>query len=269
MSFSGTQGKSPYAQTPRGRTTISRVCSKCGSLELILVRLTLHPLQLRRCEFQLAHSLRPLISDIGGSSVNDDEPHSLGHITFRWMMQEIDRSGCGILFDYHSLRDLGIPPDSVPTPSKMHYHAAAGSHSIIPSPKVAPDNESSTSSSSSQHQNEGAGCLSFFRTLKYKLMKYNTKPKETLPEQASKPCAELDEIDVLERINDELSKHPFFWRMFQTPRWYPGSILCVSLLRSSTVPGFLEYAAIHSHHPRSSLADDRFSTQQPRLFWQA
>ena len=197
--------------------------------------MTLHRLQLRRCEFQLAYSLRLLISDVGGSSVKDGEPHSLGHITFRWMMQEIDRSGCGILFDYHALRDLGIPPDSVPTPSKKHDYAAAGSHSVIPIPEDVPDNKRPTSSSSSEHQNEGAGFLSFFRTLKYKVMKSNAKPKETLPEQASKPCAELDEIDVLEPIHDQLVIKPIWW-LLQTPRWYPGSILCVYLLRSSPCP---------------------------------
>ena len=233
MSFSGSQHQSLYAPTPRGRKTVSRVCSKCGSLEFILVRLTLHCLQLRKWEFQLPYSLCSLISDVGGSSVNDDEPHSLGHITFRWMMQEIDRSGCGILFDYHSLRELGIPPDSIPTPSKNHDYAAAGSHPVIPSPEVALDNKSPTSGSSSEHQNESAGFLSFFRTLKSKVS--NAKPKETLPEQSSKPCAELDEIDVLEPIYDQLVIKPIWW-LLQTPRWYPGSILCVSLLRSSPVP---------------------------------
>ena len=234
ISLSGSH-QSLYTQTPRGRKTIlTKVCSKCGSLEFILVRSTLHRLQLRRCESQLAYSLRPLISDVGGSSVNDDEPHTLGNITFRWMMQEIDRSGCGILFDYHSLRDLGIPPDSVAPPSKRHDHDAAGSHSVIPSPKVAPDNKSPTSSSSSEHQNESAGFWSFFRSLKYKGMESNGKPKETLAEQASKPSDELDEIDALEPIYDELVK-PYWW-IFQTPRWYPGSILCVCLLRSSPIP---------------------------------
>ena len=139
-------------------------------------------------------------------------------------MQEIARSGCGILFDYHSLRELGIPPDSVSPLSKERDYAAAGSHSVIP-----------TSSSSSQHQYEGAGFLSFLRTLEYKVMKSNAKPKETLPEQASKPCAELDEIDVLEPIYDQLVIKPIWW-LLQTPMWYAGSVLCVSLLRSSPVP---------------------------------
>jgi hypothetical protein len=171
--------------------------------------------------------------------VKDDEAHSLGHVTFRWMMQEIDRSGCGILFDYHAIRDLGVPPDSVPLPSLKQDPAASGSHSVIPSLAIAPDSASSSSSSSSQpptpHKTEG-GFWSFLRTVKHKVTSSNSnaQPKETLPEQASKSGADLDATDVLEPMHDQLVANPLWW-LLQTPVWYPGSILYVSLLRTTPV----------------------------------
>ena len=158
-------------------------------------------------------------------------------------MQEIDRTGCGILFDYHAIRDLGVPSDCVPPPSTKQGSIAAGPHSIVS--ELAPDSTSSSSSSSSErptpHKNEGStpkGFLSFLRTLKPK-MKTSTRngkvqAKETLPDQASKPCADLDAIDVLEPIHDQLVANPLWW-LLQTPVWYPGSILCVFLLRPTPV----------------------------------
>lgn len=77
------------------------------------------------------------------------------------------------------------------------------------------------------------------RMLKHKVKtstaKNNAQPKETLPEQASKPCADLDAIDVLEPIYDQLVANPLWW-LLQTPDWYPGEILYVSLLRTTPVP---------------------------------
>jgi hypothetical protein len=200
-------------------------------------------LQLRKCAFQWTYSTTALISDVGGSAVKDEEPHSLGHVTFRWMMQEIDRSGCGILFDYHAIRELGIPPDCVPLPSTKQDPATPGLHSIIPIPAPAPDNTSSTSSpnSSSQraspHNIEG-GFMSSLRTPKHKvktsMRNGNVQAKETLPEQASKPCGDLDAIDVLEPIHDQMVANPLWW-LLQTPVWHPGERMCVSLLRTTPV----------------------------------
>ena len=178
--------------------------------------------------------------------MKDEEPHSLGHVTFRWMMQEIHRSGCGILFDYHALRELGVPPDCVPTPSTKQDPAASDRHSITPSSVPAPDSQSPAYGSNPQHPpaheidgSSSTGLLSFLRTLKHKVrtstLRSNARPQETLPEQASKPCADLDLIDVLEPIHDQLVANPLWW-LLQTPVWYRREILYVSLLRTAPIP---------------------------------
>jgi hypothetical protein len=170
--------------------------------------------------------------------VKDEEPHALGHITFRWMLQEIHRSGCGILFDFHALQDLGIPSDCIPQPSTEQEPAVS---SVNPISAPAPDGQKSASSSSSQgphpDQTEGStGFVSFLHKLKLKAKTFtytgNVQPKETLPEQASKPCADLDATDVLQPIHDQLVANPLWW-ILQTPIWYPGEILCVSLYRTT------------------------------------
>jgi hypothetical protein len=50
-------------------------------------------------------------TDIGGGSTPDSEAHSLANISLRWMMQEIVRADCGILFDFDAFAQWGIPID--------------------------------------------------------------------------------------------------------------------------------------------------------------
>lgn len=162
-------------------------------------------------------------------------------------MQEIDRSACGILFDYHALRELGIPSDSVPTPTTPTTHDLTTSdyNSTVPILAPAPDGQNPTYGDSPLHHGSNSkGLLSFLHTLKRKVKtataKSNVQPKGTLPEQASKPAADLDELDVLEPIHDQLVANPLWW-LLQTPDWYPGEILCVSLHSTTPVPYSLEY----------------------------
>ncbi|KAG8832043.1 hypothetical protein FRC17_002153, partial [Serendipita sp. 399] len=48
-------------------------------------------------------------ADVGGGEDKDDRVHSLSNISLRWMIREIARSQCGILFDQSKLRGMGIP----------------------------------------------------------------------------------------------------------------------------------------------------------------
>lgn len=48
-------------------------------------------------------------ADVGGGECKDDRVHSLSNISLRWMLREIARSQCGILFDVPRLRGMGIP----------------------------------------------------------------------------------------------------------------------------------------------------------------
>ncbi|KAH9065589.1 hypothetical protein EDB87DRAFT_1739788 [Lactarius vividus] len=48
-------------------------------------------------------------TDVGGSSTPNSEAHSLANIPLRWMMQEIIRADCGILFDLDAFARWDIP----------------------------------------------------------------------------------------------------------------------------------------------------------------
>ncbi|KAF8073979.1 hypothetical protein FPV67DRAFT_1739295 [Lyophyllum atratum] len=47
-------------------------------------------------------------SDVGGGAVDDAEKHSLANISLRWMVQEVQRARCGILFDDYALERASI-----------------------------------------------------------------------------------------------------------------------------------------------------------------
>ncbi|KAF8443037.1 hypothetical protein L210DRAFT_3643925 [Boletus edulis BED1] len=55
-------------------------------------------------------------SDIGGGNVEDDVQVSLAQITLHWMVEQVVRSECGILFDSDELARIGFTPP-VPAPN--------------------------------------------------------------------------------------------------------------------------------------------------------
>lgn len=54
------------------------------------------------------HVILEMSADIGGSAVPNDMPQGLSDITLRWMLREIVKSQCGILFNDDALREAGI-----------------------------------------------------------------------------------------------------------------------------------------------------------------
>jgi hypothetical protein len=55
-----------------------------------------------------------IILDIGGGDVVDGVPLNLSNIAFRWMLHEIVKAKCGIIFDDKGLDYLKVPYDCVP-----------------------------------------------------------------------------------------------------------------------------------------------------------
>ncbi|KAG6816825.1 hypothetical protein H0H87_002668 [Tephrocybe sp. NHM501043] len=48
-------------------------------------------------------------ADVGGGSVQDSEPHSLANISLRWMVRQVQKAHCGIMFDAQAMERAGIP----------------------------------------------------------------------------------------------------------------------------------------------------------------
>ena len=46
--------------------------------------------------------------DVGGGAIKDRIHHSLGDISLRWMVKQVVRSGCGIIFDPNALKRADI-----------------------------------------------------------------------------------------------------------------------------------------------------------------
>ena len=165
------------------------------------------------------------------------------------MLNEIHQSECGILFDDHALRELGVPTDTVP-PSSTKPDPAEPDLQAAPASQGDPARTAVPARPPIQR----TGFSSFLRTLKFKVKTaagQDGVPKETRADQALKSCNDLDATDVLTPMHDQLVANPLWW-LLQTATWYPGEFWCVPSPRrtwSFLVPWFL--------NPRSLLADDR------------
>jgi hypothetical protein len=73
-------------------------------------------------------------TDIGGGSTLNTDPNSLSNIPLRWMVQEIVRANCGILFDYDAFEQWGIPiaiGKDIHPPTSLAADQASGSGNDI------------------------------------------------------------------------------------------------------------------------------------------
>ena len=52
-------------------------------------------------------------TDIGGGSVSNATRNSLARIPLRWMVRECFKINSGIMFDTHSLRNIGLDPSTL------------------------------------------------------------------------------------------------------------------------------------------------------------
>lgn len=120
-------------------------------------------------------------TDVGGGAMfdSDAEAPCLANIALRWMLHEIVKVDCGILFDNEALDDLGIPEDCVPR---------------------VPEGSISVSRQSSDDTVIGSP---------------ETNAKTKLPLRNWK---EADEFDAKGAIHDQLKLHPIWW-LVQIPVW--------------------------------------------------
>jgi len=69
-------------------------------------------------------------TDVGGGATSNTDPNSLANIPLRWMVQEIVRADCAILFDYGAFEQWGIPIDigkENDPPTSLAVNEASGS----------------------------------------------------------------------------------------------------------------------------------------------
>ena len=51
------------------------------------------------------------VLDVGGGAVRNGEPHSLAHISLRWMIRQCYLANTGIVFLHDKLFDIGLDPE--------------------------------------------------------------------------------------------------------------------------------------------------------------
>ena len=84
------------------------------------------------CVFDPMHMWRPnsKCTDVGGGSTPNTDRGSLANIPFRWMVQEIVRSKCGILLDPEAYGQWSVPitiGQDIHPPTSLAADQASGS----------------------------------------------------------------------------------------------------------------------------------------------
>ena len=71
-------------------------------------------------------------SDVGGGAVEDTVRYSLGDISLRWMVKQVQLSDCGIIFDDVALRKADIDVSPVFTTGPARQTVGVSSAPLIP-----------------------------------------------------------------------------------------------------------------------------------------
>jgi len=155
-------------------------------------------------------------SDVGGGSVLDTEPHTLGNISLRWMVRQCIEAQCGILFDSALLQAAGIQPQlfvpksdqlklnfnlKVAIPETQKHDEAEGSTTTDEGYGTddgrADDTNESDKKSKRKKKTKHVGELTLSPT------RDHASPVESLEERERK--------DALAPIHDSLKERPVWW----------------------------------------------------------
>lgn len=124
--------------------------------------------------------------DVGGGNVTDDTRPNVANIPFRWMLNEIVKAKCGILFDNTALDALRIPYDCVPRANMSSIPMRSRFASELTA--VGDDEQPSTSKKGDN----------------------NDEPISS--------WKEADRADAIAPVHDALGQNPL-WRLLQIPCW--------------------------------------------------
>ncbi|KAG8830510.1 hypothetical protein FRC18_007956 [Serendipita sp. 400] len=158
-------------------------------------------------------------SDVGGGSEVDNARICLANIPLRWMLHEIVKAECGILFDNAELDRLGIPYDCVPRTKEGFKSPRGGTRDV----------HSDTSSYFAPNEVVQEVSEVISRLANGKIL--SGAPAETSSSRKGKSSAvasgggrpilswkEADEEDAVAALNDQLKIHPLLW-LVQIPVW--------------------------------------------------
>lgn len=129
--------------------------------------------------------------DVGGGLAKDTDDHALSNISLRWMVNEIVKAQCHILFDEAAL-DLW----NIPIPAIVQV-ALPVTREASDSTLLAREASGSTSTGASAHKGDAAEAPSLF-----------------LPIEES-----LDAIDAVQKMGNAL-KNPFWWALELVPTYH-------------------------------------------------
>lgn len=154
-------------------------------------------------------------SDVGGGLAMDTKQHALSNISLRWMVREILKTRCHILFDEAALKQWSIPvamikqvaPEQTPetSDSTVYMEPSSGSGQETPETPETPDNRAvalrTASTDAGIHGEDD-------------VERAATPPPPLSIEES------LDAVDAMKRMGNQLKVNVFWWLLEIIPTYY-------------------------------------------------
>jgi len=151
--------------------------------------------------------------DVGGGHAKDTDQNALSNIPLRWMVREILKTRCHILFDEAALKQWGIPvamikqvaPErSRETSDSTLYIEPSRSSRETPATPEMPDNHAVALGTGSGTDASIPGGDDLKRA---------ATPPPSVEEL-------LDSLDAVEKMGDQLKRNVFWWFLEIVPTYY-------------------------------------------------
>ncbi|KAI9465061.1 hypothetical protein BJY52DRAFT_1114503 [Lactarius psammicola] len=155
-------------------------------------------------------------SDVGGGLTKDTEKSALSNIPLRWMVREILKTQCHILFDEAALKQWGIPVAMVKQVSPERTRETSDSTLYVESSRSSQERPAipETPETSDNH----ALALETGSDTDASIPGGDDLKRAVTPPPSVEEL--LDSLDAVEKMGDQLKRNAFWWVLEIIPTYY-------------------------------------------------
>jgi uncharacterized protein (DUF2235 family) len=152
-------------------------------------------------------------SDVGGGHTKDTDQHSLSNIPLRWMVREILKTSCHILFDEAALKQWSIPVDLIKQGAPAHTRETSDS-TLYMEPSHRPGQKTLAMPATLETPDSYAVAP----TTGVSVSNGNDLKRAATPPLSAEES--LDAVDAVQKIGDQLKRNRFWWILEIVPTHY-------------------------------------------------